>query len=147
MFSNKILLFLFSIIILIIFNGCTRHARLYNLNTGNVLTASFKDYGIGHGEITLKMSNGTVLKGEYSTINDTNYNYALINGSAASNDNQYAWAIAQGFSFNQPGKQFGSAIVSGEGIIIDIVYVVDPWTGHGYGVGKDNKGNKYKIQF
>jgi hypothetical protein len=46
-----------------------------------------------------------------------------------------------------PGKQFGTATVVGDGLVIDVVYAVDPWSAHGHGVGKDNKGNNYKLQF
>jgi hypothetical protein len=35
---------------------------------------------------------------------------------------------------------------SGGGLVIDIVYAVDPWTSHGNGVGKDNKGGRYRLQ-
>lgn len=54
---------------------------------------------------------------------------------------------AQGFSFNQPGQQYGSAVVVGEGLVIEVIYVVDPWSGHGNGVGRDSKGGTYRLQF
>lgn len=126
--------------------GCASTARLYNLDTGEVLNASFENYGTGFGRITVTLPDGRKLAGEYTTISDMGYSagFSTANVSGAGG---YAWATAQGFSFNQPGKQFGSATVVGHGMVIDVVYVVDPWTAHGHGIGKDNKGGKYKVQF
>jgi hypothetical protein len=93
------------------------------------------------------MANGKSLSGEYSTISDLSYQTTTSNISATDSAGNMAWAVAQGFSFNQPGRQFGSAIVTGDGLVIDVVYAVDPWTSHGYGVGKDNQGGKYKVLF
>lgn len=126
--------------------GCATTARLYNLDTGEILNASFEDYGTGHGSITASMSNGKKLNGEYTTISGMGYSTGFGTATATGSGG-YAWATAQGFSFNQPGQQFGSATLVGDGLVIDIVYVVDPWTSHGHGVGKDNKGGKYKVQF
>ena len=136
----------FAAVLLLCLSGCVTTARLYNLDTGEVLNASFENYGTGHGRITVVMPGGKQLNGEYTTISDMSYSTAF-GAATASGLGGYAWATAQGFSFNQPGKQFGSATIVGDGLVIDIVYVVDPWTSHGYGVCKDNKGGKYKIQF
>jgi len=92
------------------------------------------------------MASGKQLNGEYTTISDMSYSTSF--GTAtASGSGGYAWATAQGFSFNQPGKQFGSATIVGDGAIIDIIYVVDPWTSHGHGVGKDNKVESIRFSF
>lgn len=133
-------------IIAITISACATTARLYNLDTGEVLNASFENYGTGHGRITVVTPSGNKLSGEYTTISGMSYSSGFGSASA-SGSGGYAWATAQGFSFNQPGKQFGSATLVGEGLVLDIVYVVDPWSSHGYGVGKDNKGGKWKIQF
>lgn len=128
--------------------GCAvTTARVYNLKTGDVSTASFENNGTGHGKIVLTMANGKSLSGEYSTISDLSYQTTTSHISATNSAGNMAWAVAQGFSFNQPGRQFGSAIVAGDGLVIDVVYAVDPWTSHGYGVGKDNQGGKYKVLF
>jgi len=134
------------VIFAISISSCVTTARLYNLDSGEVLNASFENYGTGHGIITVVTSTGDTLSGEYSTISGMSYSSGFGTASA-SGTGGYAWATAQGFSFNQPGKQFGSATLAGKGLIIDIVYVVDPWSSHGHGVGKDNKGGKWKIQF
>lgn len=136
---------LFSILLLAL-GGCVTTGRLYNMDTGEVLNASFENYGTGNGQITVTMPDGRKLSGEYSTVSNMSFSSASASANA-SGSGGYAWATAQGFSFDQPGKQFGSATLVGQGLVIDIVYVVDPWSSHGYGVGKDNKGGRYKVQF
>lgn len=145
-YASSFLAYVAATVVLLCLFGCVTTARLYNLDTGEVLNASFENYGTGHGKIAVTMASGKQLNGEYTTISDMSYSTGF--GTAtASGSGGYAWATAQGFSFNQPGKQFGSATIVGDGAVIDIIYVVDPWTSHGHGVGKDNKGGKYKIQF
>lgn len=134
------------VFLVILLAGCVTTARLYNLDTGEILSASYSSYGTGHGKITLTRPNGQILTGEYTTIseNSSTWGFGSANVSAGS---QYAWATAQGFSFTSSGKQFGSAVCVGEGLVIEVVYAVDVWSGHGNGVGKDNKGGKYRLQF
>ena len=129
-----------------ILSACGTTARLYNLDTGEVLNATYQNYGTGHGQITAKTASGKTLVGEYTTISGASYSTG-VGTASVSGTGGYAWAVGQGFSFNQPGQQYGSATLVGDGLVIDIVYVVDPWTGHGHGVGKDNHGGKYKVQF
>lgn len=126
--------------------GCVTTARLYNLDTGEILNATFENTGSGHGNITAIASDGKKFSGEYSTISGMSYSTGFSVGNTVGSGG-YAWAMAQGFSFNQPGQQYGSATVVRDGLIIEVVYVVDPWSGHGHGVGKDNNGGKYRLQF
>ncbi len=139
---------LLAAIMVITVSGCetTSTARLYNLDTGEVIEGKFENFGTGHGRIMGTMPDGKTLSGEYTTISDVTYSFGSASGSAVGSGG-YAWATAQGFSFQQPGRQYGSATLVGQGLIIDIVYAVDPWTSHGYGVGRDNKGRRYKVQF
>jgi hypothetical protein len=126
--------------------GCVTTARLYNLNTGEILNATFENTGSGHGNITLVAEDGRIFTGEYSTISGASFSSGFGSGSV-SGSGAYTWATAQGFSFNQPGQQYGSAVVVGDGVVIEVVYIVDPWGGHGNGVGRDNKGGVYRLQF
>lgn len=135
-----------TLILVFLIAGCVTTARLYNLNTGEILNATFENSGGGHGNITATAQDGRKFTGEYSTISGASYSSGLGVGSAAGSGG-YAWATAQGFSFNQPGQQYGSAVVVSDGSVIEIVYVVDPWSGHGNGVGRDNKGGVYRLQF
>ncbi len=130
----------------VLLTGCVSSARLYNLDTGEVLTAKYENYGTGHGKITLTTSAGKTLSGEYTMISGASYSSGTASSHAVGTGG-YAWATAQGFSLNQPGQQYGSATVAGDGLVIEIVYVTDPWTGHGHGVGRDNRGGRYRLQF
>jgi len=135
------------VLLTIVLCGCVTTARLYNLNEASVIYAKFGNYGIGHAKITAIAPDGEQFEGEYTTLSNMSMSTGFGTASAFSSDN-YVWAQAQGFSFNQPGKQFGSAVIVGDrGTVIEIIYAVDPWTSHGSGVAKDNKGNKYRVQF
>jgi hypothetical protein len=131
---------------LLLLAACASSGRLYNLDTGEVLNASYENFGTGRGKITATTASGSTLAGGYTTISGMGMSTALGTASA-SGSGGYAWATAQGFSFNQPGQQYGSATLVGGGLVIDIVYVVDPWTGNGHGVGRDNKGGRYRVHF
>lgn len=143
---TKMLIRTAAIVGVLVFAGCAETAHLYNLSSGEVLTATYQNAGTGHGQITIRTPSGQVLTGEYSTISGMSYSTG-VGAAFASGTGGYAWATAQGFSFNQPGQQFGHAIAAGNGLIIDIVYAVDPWSGHGSGVGKDNRGGRYRVLF
>lgn len=130
------------VICLVFLSGCATSARLYNLDTGEVLNASFTSNGAGHGNVVATTPSGAKLVGEYSTISGMN----MGTGFGVANT-RYNWVYTTGFSFNQPGQQYGSAVLTGDGLIIDIVYAVDPWTSHGTGVGRDNKSGRYRVQF
>jgi hypothetical protein len=110
-------------------------ARLYNLDTGAIVQLTFENYGTGQGKIVATTEDGKTLEGEYSTPSgasiSTGSGFATASGSGG-----YAWATAQGFSLAQLGQQYGTAVVTGGG------FAVDPWTSHGNGVGKDNKGGR-----
>ena len=141
--------FLIIVLCILFLSACssTSTARLYNLDTGEVLNATYQRSLAGHGQITVKLQSGKILVGEYTTISGATYSTSFGSANVSGTGGSYAWATAQGFSFNQPGQQYGSATVVGDGLVIDIVYVVDPWSRHGHGVGKDNNGGRYKILY
>ena len=134
-------------VMLVSFAGCATTARLYDLDGGSVIRTTFTNLGVGHGRIVGTMPDGEPLEGEYSTLSNmrASAKTARAQGLVAG---QYSWASAQGFSFDTPGVQYGAAVLSGrDKTVVEIVYVVDPWTSHGTGVGRDNKGRRYRVQF
>ena len=133
-------------LLLALCTGCVSTARLYNLDTGAILRATFENVGTGQGKIVATTVDGKTLHCEYSTISGASFSTGSGFASAAG-PGGYAWATAQGFSLNQPGQQYGSAVVAGGGLVIEIIYAVDPWTSHGNGVGKDNRSGRYNLQF
>ncbi len=126
--------------------GCTSTARLYNLDTADVIHLDFKISVSGHGKITGKLPNGKELVGEYSTLSEGSTSEGTSGASAVGSEG-YEWATAQGFSFNQPDVKYGSATLVGDGLLIEIVYAALKWTSHGYGVGRDNQGGRYRVRF
>ena len=126
--------------------SCSSTGRLYNLDTGEVLSVTYENYGTGRGKITANTGSGKTLVSEYTTISDMGFSTG-VGTATASGTGGYAWAVAQGFSFSQSGRQYGTATLVGDGMVIDVVYVADPWTGNGHGVGRDNRGGKYRVHF
>ncbi|MDL1956802.1 MAG: hypothetical protein LWW95_07130 [Candidatus Desulfofervidus auxilii] len=120
-------------------SGCVYTATVYNLDTGEVIYAKFQNYWTGHGKITATMPDGEKLEGKYSTVSGMNMKSVVA---------AFPWAQTYSFYFSQPGMQFGTATLTGDkGTVVEIIYVVDPWSSHGWGVGRDNKGNRYRVQF
>ena len=61
----------FALLALMSINLCfAAKARLYNLETGEVLEMKFSRaiFGGGHGKISLKLADGMILQGEYSAV-------------------------------------------------------------------------------
>jgi hypothetical protein len=141
---NKQFILLIGIVFL--FYGCPSTARLYKLDTADIIHLNFKISVSGHGKITGKLPNGKELVGEYSTLPEGITSKGTGDASAVGSGD-YAWATAQGFSFSEPNVKYGSATLKGDGLLIEIVYAALAWTSHGYGVGRDNQGGKYRVKF
>lgn len=78
------------------------------------------------------------MKGEYTTLADATYGWGSIYGIGGS-------ATATTGSVN--GKQYGTAIATGDkGTVIQCEYVTG-MSLHGSGRCKDNHGGKYKLMF
>ncbi len=116
-----------------------------------VTTIQFVRTGTGHNSGTVTTPDGEVFQWEFSTISGASMGWGSIFGTARSstgNVSAYGWANAMGFSFNQPGVQYGSFVsVGNKGTVIEGVYAVDSFTNHGHGVGRDNKDRRYRLQF
>lgn len=129
----------------VVVSGCMQTGRLYNLDTAEVIHLEFP-VGFGHGRITGRLPNGAPLEGEYSTVSNRTTSFSTARATV-SGPGGFAWASAQGFSMDEPNKQYGSATLIGGGLVIEIVYAVSAGSFHGYGVGRDNKGGRYRVQF
>lgn len=123
--------------------GCApvpREVRIYDLETGAIITAQIKDARQTHGEISMiHPSTGETFTGEYTSIPRDKINKSFFSTH---------WGMVYGFSFNEPRAIYGQATCIGNrGTTIEIVYAVDRKTLHGHGVGRDNSGNEYKVHF
>jgi hypothetical protein len=75
----KYVVFSLSLFILI---SCASQATLYPSNDlaeeSGVLTATYMNYGLGSGKISIEMPNGELLEGEYSTVDTSTYNFGNV---------------------------------------------------------------------
>ncbi len=119
-------------------SGCTLHGRLYNLETGATTIVTFSYSGSGHGHLTGTLPSGEVMKGEYTTMADAAYGWGSIYGTGGS---------ATASTGTVSGKQYGTAVATGDkGTVINCEYVTG-MSLHGSGACKDNHGGKYKLMF
>src|SRR5689334_7558116 len=99
--------------------GCVSSARLYPANDSAIavgaLVASYENYGTGRGSITIKMPDGEVLSGEYSTVDTTAYQFGTIYSATSS-----AMSSSVGSSGASPGTAF---LIGTGGTHMDCEYV------------------------
>lgn len=113
---------------------------------GIILKSKYVYTGTGHGPIEVVMPDGEVCKGEYSTIaggvTGTSFGFGGLFTAQ-----QYTSLLGSGFMSAVENKQYGQATLIGDkGTIVQVEYFTS-LTGHGFGLGKDNKGNIYRIQY
>lgn len=125
--------------------GCTYTfaARLYDMQSGGVATATFKWNGSGHGVVEIALPSGELCKGEYVTISDdvTTWGSIFATGSAGG-------GIASGYGLTTQGKQKGSAVAVGDrGTTVECEYVTSASSPQGYGTCRDNHQKSYKLMF
>ena len=125
------------VLLLLMLCGCTKTARLYNLDTGEVSIVKYSDRGTGHGLISGQFKSGETFQGEYSTVAGGTMAWGSIYssvytpvGSASSTSTAFTNAVE--------GKQKGAGIITGDkGTILDCEYAVSALSGHGAGACKD----------
>lgn len=121
--------------------GCaTRTARLYDLQSAEVVTATFRTNGTGHGPIWLGESFASaVCKGEYVTVPQGSAGWGTIyNGAGAGTVTTTLMST----------DQQGSAVVScTDGRVIECEYVTSALSGRGHGSCQDNQAHHYRAMF
>lgn len=118
--------------------ACTRYARLYNLETGDVLRASFKDSPAAGGMMTVTMPWGETLTGEYTVMRAGSSEWGSI----------YVLGVgtAAGSASSMQHLNQGSAIATGpQGTILECEFVASSVSGNATGGCRDNKGNTYRL--
>jgi hypothetical protein len=121
-------------------SGCatTRAARLYNLDTPDVITASYRSNGSGHGAIWIGPTLETAsCSGEYSTVDTSGVGWGAIYGNGAP---------VNVIALSSSGRYPGVAVVRcADGRVIQCEYL----TGLSAGAGscRDNRGHHYRLLF
>lgn len=144
--------------------GCTSTlptpARLYNINSGDVIIAEMGYSNDGHGLMQATLPTGEVCKGEY-TLGGVNSRYVPPppfertpvdgrppNAPEQSTQDPISWPEAYGYGADTVVQPLGSATMAGErGTVIEVViYHYYFYNGvHGDGVARDNHGNWYRF--
>ncbi len=135
-------------------------ARIYDLDTGAVIQGTIPDARQTHGFLSgSNTRTGEALQGEYSTLIDDRVTRSYSNAQAHTvgraglgtmpfTYSSYTWATGYGLTFDDPTLLYGGAtLIGNKGTTIDIVYGINRYTLHGYGVGRDAKGKRYKVYF
>ncbi len=121
--------------------GCTATARLYPANdiaaaTG-ILTFSYEDTGLGYGPVSLRMPDGEMLTGEYTTVSttDTTFGTIMSGGQVSS---------FQGFS-SGGGSPGTASLIGNRGTLMQCEYIAGDFSGTG--TCRTNKGAQYRLHF
>jgi len=152
---KKVFVLVISLLLqLCIITGCTVNGNNSFTGTGvavegpasqenpKPLNLTFSWNGTGHGTLKILMPDGEICEGKYSTVPEDKQ---LFTSGSIFTKNDYARFF--GNSYLIENKQYGQAILFGNnGTVITGEYYVGH-SNHGYGLGKDNKGNTYKFIF
>ena len=105
-----------------------------------VLKARVNGVTSNSGTITLKMPDGELCKGRWSSVAPRTAGYISGNVGLASVSGSYVGI--------KPGMNRGEAFLAGDrGTTMTVVFYTGSGTANGYGTAQDNKGNFYKVLF
>lgn len=122
--------------------GCTvvRNARLYDLQSADVLTATYKSNGTGHGNIWIGPTlENADCKGEYVTVPQGTEGWGMIYRGITPT------LVTTGTASTD---QAGRAVVTcRDRRVIECEYITSSWTAKGSGACQDNQGHRYRLIF
>jgi hypothetical protein len=118
--------------------GCMGSGTVYPINDQAIQQGTpkieFMRYGIGRGPVTITMSNGEVLKGEYRTISNVGMGFGFSGGRTAT---------AVGFGGGSP---VAVSAVGDHGTAMMCQGAADIG-GHGMVDCETNSGARYRLMF
>jgi hypothetical protein len=95
------------------------------------------------GGIAFTMPDGEQCKGRWSSAAGANVSYGN-----ASLLNQYGSTYIAGYAVSAGGQNPGEALATCDrGRAFQMEFTTGGGTAHGFGIGKDNKGNIYRMVF
>jgi hypothetical protein len=119
-----------------LFSGCAMQARLYDLDAGSVLQATYMG-GLGRGSITIHHPEGEC-RGEFSTVVGGSWGQIYATGSGG--------AYASGTSMGMSLANRGAAVATCPGgRTIECEYVASMGSGNGF--CRDNRNTRYRLMF
>ncbi len=148
--SKQKVLLVFLTISSLIFLSCSKQARMYPVNdiasqTG-VLKAKYIDSGSGGGKISLTMPDGEILKGEYTTVDQSVVGFGSIYKSVYVSGDALGTGSTPAVSIS--GSHSGMVAMFGNrGTMMQCEYYVGGWAGNGKGACKSSSGAIYRLHF
>jgi hypothetical protein len=141
-------------------------ARLYDLQTGQVLHIQLNGFSEGRGALSGRLPDGEELTGEYRVSNSEGHpspqiHYPMASGNASVSDAKEqerpdiardqpgkSWTEVYGYGPNSDAVPVGTGVAIGNrGTVVELVfYRANLRDRDGDGVGRDNKGNWYRLQ-
>lgn len=96
------------------------------------------------GKLTFTLPGGENCSGQWSSTASTEVTFA-----AGSLIDEYGSTYLQGYSVSTgSGQNPGAALaICNSGRTVDIQFLTGAGSGHGFGIGKDNRGNVYRLVF
>jgi hypothetical protein len=141
------------LVLLIFAAGCsyTKPMTLYDFGPGPNLTGTFNDQT---NKVTVTLYDGRKLKGEFTEFSGDSMSLAFTNQQFSG---QFEGDNFQSFSgqsssttpiYHMSPQHKGHAILEGrDGYIMELVFVYNVYTDHGYGKARDSKGRTYRVKF
>lgn len=121
--------------------ACVHQARIYNVDSGQILIASFKYSGTGNGDLWLGTTSfkAAACKGEYVTVPSGDFGWGNIYSGG-----QMAMAQISSMSADQRGSAVATCV---DGTVYQCEYVTSAYTAKGSGACRDNRGTNYRLMF
>lgn len=122
-------------------------ARLYDLKSGEVFTGEYSKgiFDRSHGKIKFDV-RGKKMEGEYSIVDRGSAGWGSVYGSVYSGYRSASVSSFGSFRGVSIDRQ-GTAVIVGDGEVLDCEFLANGMSGHGSGACKDKAGNLYKLMF
>jgi hypothetical protein len=146
------------IIVASLLGGCSTTVDLYPVDGPlaavaplPVIKARAAGITSNSGKITLIMPDGEVMSGRWSVVAPREVEVGASNASAVIQGGGLApvWGQVYGTTVRSrgvAGTNRGHAMLTGDrGGVLEVEFAVGSGTASGYGVGRDNRGNVYKV--
>lgn len=122
-------------------------ARLYALDDGQVIHIQLYRLSVGHGRATGTRPDGGVLEGTYSLMPASTAPKGGGTSAPEPGSADLNWAQHYGYNQGAAHQPRGTGTLTGAaGFTMHfVIYSIDAETGYGTGLGRDNKGEWYRL--